>query len=217
MSLAHWRALAALLAITALLLPTTKARADGDPASDYLLTQKAFVPYDAKISATLSEQLVALANETSSKGYPIRIALIASPYDLGAVTALWAKPQQYARFLAAEVAFVYRGRLLIVMPNGFGTYQLGQQSKTEERVLARLKVERGNDGLARSAIIGIQKLAAARGLALSPLRVASPAKRNNQDRLTIGIALAAALAALAAGYVLIPGLRRRLRVRRIGP
>ena len=33
---------------------------------------------------------------------------------------LWAKPQVYARFLGAELRFVYKDTLLIVMPQGFG-------------------------------------------------------------------------------------------------
>ena len=33
---------------------------------------------------------------------------------------LWAKPQTYARFLGAELRFVYKDTLLIVMPQGFG-------------------------------------------------------------------------------------------------
>ena len=87
------------------------------------------------------EQLAALASDAAQEGYPIRIALIGSPMDLGSVTALWAKPQQYARFLGAEVSFAYRGRLLIVMPEGLGTYQLGHPSGSQRHALASVKVE----------------------------------------------------------------------------
>jgi hypothetical protein len=194
--------LAAVLALAA----ATTARADGDPASDFLLTQKVFLPYDARISATRSEQLAALASDAAREGYPIRIALIASPVDLGSVTALWAKPQQYAKFLAAEVSFAYRGRLLIVMPEGLGTYQLGHPSGRQRHALAGLKVEPGANGLAATAITAVERLAATRGITLRTRQFASPSKRNSNDRLRLGLIVAAALVVIAA---LLPVLRRR--------
>jgi hypothetical protein len=196
--------LAAVLALAA----TTMASADGDPASDLLLTQKVFLPYDARISATRSEQLAALASDAAREGYPIRIALIASPVDLGSVTALWAKPQQYAKFLAAEVSFAYRGRLLIVMPEGLGTYQLGHPSGRQRHALAGLKVEPGANGLAATAITAVERLAATRGVTLRTRQFASPSKRNSNDRLRLGLIVAAALVVIAA---LLPVLRRRRR------
>jgi hypothetical protein len=194
--------LAAVLALAA----ATTARADGDPASDFLLTQKVFLPYDARISATRSEQLAALASDAAREGYPIRIALIASPVDLGSVTALWAKPQQYAKFLAAEVSFAYRGRLLIVMPEGLSTYQLGHPSGRQRHALAGLKVEPGANGLAATAITAVERLAATRGITLRTRQFASPSKRNSNDRLRLGLIVAAALVVIAA---LLPVLRRR--------
>ena len=50
--------------------------------------------------------------------------MIASPTDLGSVTELWRQPQNYARFLAQELSLLYRGPLLVVMPNGYGRYRL---------------------------------------------------------------------------------------------
>ena len=35
------------------------------------------------------------------------------------------KPRTYAKFLGAEIAFAYRGRLLTVMSNGYGISQNG--------------------------------------------------------------------------------------------
>ena len=37
-----------------------------------------------------------------------RVAIIASPPDLGSVTELWHQPQNYARFLAQELTLIYR-------------------------------------------------------------------------------------------------------------
>jgi hypothetical protein len=199
--------LAAVLALVA----AGTARADGDPASDFLLTQKVFLPYDASISATRSAQLAALADDAARDGYPIRIALIASPTDLGSVTSLWAKPQQYAKFLAAEVSFAYRGRLLIVMPAGLGTYQLGHPSDSQQRALAGLKVAPGANGLAATAITAVERLAAARGITLRAPQGVSPSKRTSDDRLRLGLIVAAALVVAVA---LLPVMRLRRRRRR---
>lgn len=191
------------------LVAAATARADGDPASDFLLTQKVFLPYDARISATRSEQLAALASDAAREGYPIRIALIASPVDLGSVTALWAKPQQYARFLGAEVSFAYRGRLLIVMPDGLGTYQLGHPSGSQRHALASVKVEPGANGLAATAITAVERLAATHGITLHAPRVAAPSKRTSGDRLRLGLIAAAALVLVAALLPLVRMRRRR--------
>ena len=47
------------------------------------------VPYDANPNSPPARQLTALTMEASHDGYPIRVAVIASSYDLGSVTALW--------------------------------------------------------------------------------------------------------------------------------
>ena len=56
------------------------------------------------------------------------MAIIGAPVDLGAVTALWDKPPAYASFLGVELSLVYKQRLLIVMPNGFGFNWTGHPS-----------------------------------------------------------------------------------------
>jgi hypothetical protein len=200
-----------VVAVTVALVAAAPALADGDPASDFLLTQKVFLPYDARISSARSRQLAALVSDAARDGYPIRVALIASPTDLGSVTALWAKPQQYAKFLAAEVSFAYHGRLLIVMPAGLGTYQLGHPSGSQHRALAGVKVGPGANGLAATAITAVERLAAARGITLRAQPVASPSKRTSDDRLRLGLIVAAALVVAAASLPVMRLRRRRGR------
>ena len=79
-----------------------------------------FFPIDVKLPKAKQQELVSLVRDANKSGYAIRVALIGSPYDLGAVTSLWRKPRPYARFLGAELQFIYKHRLLVVMPNGFG-------------------------------------------------------------------------------------------------
>ena len=103
-----------------LLLAAPAALADGDPASDYLLTYQAFVPPDDGIPPAYANQLTELLTAERKAGYTIRVALIGTRYDMGSVVVLYRMPKQYARFLGQELFFVYKGRLLVVMPNGYG-------------------------------------------------------------------------------------------------
>ena len=109
----------------ALAAPTV-AQADGDPASDVLATQSAFIPWDTHVSAAQVAQLESLLSSAAHDGLPIRVALIASPADLGSVTALWRQPVAYAVFLDQELSLVYRGRVLVEMPDGVGLAQDGR-------------------------------------------------------------------------------------------
>jgi hypothetical protein len=97
------------------------ALADGDPASDIR------VPPDVRVymtngatSGDLEKRIQATAQKVTDAGLPIKVAIIGNKTDLGAVPQLWGKPQTYARFLGAELRFVYKDTLLIVTPQGFG-------------------------------------------------------------------------------------------------
>lgn len=112
--------LAALVVVIACLCAPAAARANGDPASDYLLAQNVFLPFTTKIDNNEVQRLDALLRESHKAGFPIRVAMILSPSDLGTAFSLFGKPQKYAAFLGLELSFVYRDRLLVVMPNGYG-------------------------------------------------------------------------------------------------
>ena len=198
------RAVAALALVAAALTFAMSARADGDPASDYLITQKVFFPYDLKVPPAKQQQLVALVDEANRAGFTLRVALISSSYDLGSITSLWQKPQTYARFLGAELKYVYKNRLLVVMPNGFGFNRPGRSAAPEYAVLAKIQVKPGPTGLVDSSLAAVQALAKASGVTLSGTTSARPSSRNH-DRLIIVIA---ALAALAVAVVLRLVLRR---------
>lgn len=197
---------AASLAAAALvaLLPA-HASADGDPASDYLLGQNVFLPFDVKIPPAKSSQLTQLLANAKRAGFPIRVAVIGTRYDMGSVTVLYGKPKQYARFLGTELKFIYRGRLLVVMPNGFG-YSVGGRSEPSSPIAGLAPP--GHDGtrLAGGAITAVQRLAAAEGVRLA-LPKAKPMHSANRDRVIIA-AVALTGVALVGGLMLV----RRLRV-----
>ena len=104
------------------------ALADGDPGSDVLLLQNLFV--DDTFPTAPQLRLGELLNATAAVGEPIRVAVISHSDDLGTVTRLWRQPKLYAEYLGYELSNSYSGRLLVVMPNGFGVYWAGSRSGT---------------------------------------------------------------------------------------
>lgn len=195
----------AFLAATLACMVASSARADGDPASDYLITQKVFYPYDLKVAPAKQLELVSLVDEANRAGFPIRVALVWSSYDLGSVTGLWQKPQLYARFLGAELKYVYKRRLLIVMPNGFGLNHPGHSSTSEHAVLSKIPIKPGQTGFVDSSVAAVRALAKASGVTLSATPSAAPSS-SSHDRIVIVLG---ATAALAVAVLLRLALRRR--------
>lgn len=175
------------------------ARADGDPASDVLVSENAFVPWDA--AATVGEQarLQAVLAAAARRGYPIRVALIASSSDLGSVTALWHQPQNYAEFLGQELSLAVHTRVLVVMPNGFGLYAAGGQRPSEHAALAGTGPAASPPRLATVAVTAVRNLAAATGHALPAAALASTANTGRSP----ASAETVSWIAFAAGAVLI--------------
>jgi cytochrome oxidase Cu insertion factor (SCO1/SenC/PrrC family)/thiol-disulfide isomerase/thioredoxin len=145
------------------------ALADGDPGSDVLVYQDLFVAGDAGLSIGQQTQLGDLLKIATRAGFPIRVAIISAPSDLGAVTALWRKPQAYARFLGYERSLAYKQRLLVVMPNGFGFNWPGHAAGAATRTLSGLAVRSGGTGLFAAAQSAVRALAAASGVKPAPI------------------------------------------------
>jgi hypothetical protein len=138
-------------------LAAPPARGDGDPASDVLATQSLFLPQDAGIPVAQQAQLQALLQEAAKGGFQLRLALIASPSDLGSIGELWRQPAAYASFLGQELSLLYRGDLLVIMPDGFGLYERGHP--VEARALSTVPIGRTGARLASTAMQAVQALA----------------------------------------------------------
>jgi hypothetical protein len=144
--------------------------ADGDPASDVLFAKNVFFPYPPP-SRLASDELLAAVSAVYAKHYRIKVALIASQTDLGAIPSLFGKPRQYAQFLGQELSSFYAGPLLIVMRAGFGIYDAGRSTAAEQRVLAGEHVGGASaDELADAATSAVGKLLAAGALASKDIR-----------------------------------------------
>ena len=156
----HLRTLSGLAVTLAIVALAAAARApsalaDGDPASDVLVSAPLFLPPDAGLTLHQQSELGALLEAAAKSGYPLRVAVIASPADLGSVTPLWRQPQSYAGFLGEELSLLYKGTLLVVMPDGFGLYGPGAAASAQRAALSATRREAWcDDDRGRRAAVG---------------------------------------------------------------
>jgi hypothetical protein len=203
--------IALALAPVALPLGSSPARADGDPASDVLLGENVFYPYTPPVSPSLRKALDAEAAAAGRAHFPIKIALIHSPLDLGAVPNLFDKPQQYANFLDQEISFQGRRPLLVVMPDGYGVQGLNAASAAVAGSLAKPGGV-ASDDLARAGVRAVGALAAAGGYEVGAGQKSSPAGSGPGATTIVLIALVSA--AIAAATIPLARRRREVSLRR---
>jgi len=199
-----------VLAIAAALAGTAAgtARADGDPASDVLLSDNVFLSYQSPYGSAEGRALEALAKEAKQQHFPMRVAVITQIADLGAIGGLYGKAQRYADFLASEITFVYRGTLVVAMngkPGGFGVHGPGA-TPAARRALARMKLPSTSvtaAELARLAATAMQRVAAASGHHLAAPSAAATKKKTSTRLLDLFLIAALSLAALGGGATLL--------------
>jgi hypothetical protein len=148
----------ALLALTC--AAPAVALGDGDPASDVLLSQNVFFGYSPP-SQKIQDELYSVTSAATRAGFPVRIALIDSRGDLGAIPQYFGRPEIYARYLSYELSDVVQGQLLVVMPTGFG-HAIDYRSLTL-RPLSGITIGPGPNGLGAAAVTAAERLAAAAG------------------------------------------------------
>jgi hypothetical protein len=145
------------------------AWADGDPASDILLTQDVFFPYAPPTSEKVKTALQDVLKKAKQAGYPMKVALINTEADLGAYPQLFNEPTKYSDLLSQELSTLNphgdplkAAHLLIVMPGGFGGSNLGEGvNRALEPV--RIDPEGGSDGLAQAAMAAVARIATENG------------------------------------------------------
>jgi len=195
--------LAFLLLILLAGLRPGSVRADGDPASDILVNQALFLPAEAAAPVRDQLRLVSLLNAARRAGLPIRVAIISSPSDLGAVSELWDEPRTYARFLGIELSLTARAPLVVVMPNGVGFYSPGRSATAIDDRVGRIATGASGSalvGAAQAAVIAVAQAGHVRGVppdreAGAGLR-APTSWRPTSDRV-FGLTVLACLAAAA--------------------
>ena len=157
-----------------------------------------FLPFESKVSEIASQELTQVLASAKEQHFEVRVALIATPADLGAIPVLYRKPQRYADFLGQELVYYFKGVLLVVMPNGYGLYKARAKLPEDKKLLAELPPPGSTDGnaLAVSAKNAVRVLAQRRGLTLRTAAVSSSS--GNRGRVTLAAAVIA-LCLLALG------------------
>lgn len=155
------RALATALLLAALATPPA-ALADGDPASDVLLLQDAYLPYQPEVPKPIADALNRTLKQLKAAGYTLKVAVIATKTDLGAVPQFFGRPGPYASFLESEIKFNKAKPLLVVMQAGYGTAAIAPEVAASVTGLEKPSSGSG-DALGRAAVDGVLRIAAAAG------------------------------------------------------
>jgi hypothetical protein len=196
---------ALLVAALAALVAVPAASANGDPASDVLLTQKVFVGPEVPVSKGKLDALQKTVEAATANGYPIRVAVIAFTGDLGTAVSLWRRPQDYSKFLGSEIAFVYAKRLLVAMPAGFAVYNGRRSTAAEQRALKGLRPGQTPDALVESTTEAVRKLAASGGVQV-PVYSSGGGGHDWRDRIIIAV-----VGLLVVALIVVAGSRLRAR------
>jgi LPXTG-motif cell wall-anchored protein len=197
--------------VTAALLVTTLvpalAVADGDPASDVLLGANVFYPYTPSVAPSVQRELNAETAAAKQAGFPVKVALIASPVDLGVIPSVFGKPQTYADFLDQEISFVRAQPLLVVMAAGYGVQGIKAPAGAALDGLAKPGGTSSTE-LAQAAITAVAKLAAASKHPITEPSAASTPRNTGGNGSTTPIVIGLAVAIVLVASALIV-LRRR--------
>jgi hypothetical protein len=188
------------------------ARADGDPASDYLLVQSTFLsPFDGHIAAVASKSLIQLVAAAQQKGLALKVAVIVTPYDLGSVPILFDKPETYAKFLGEEDFYYWKDELLVVMPNGYGLFKSSGTPALDAATIRKLPFTDTKSGtaLVLAAQRAVEVLARGRGIALGGAVSSKASSGSSSGSERLEIAAAVVIALLVGGAVRLLGRRRR--------
>ena len=198
---------AAAAAATLLAFAAPPAGADGDPASDYLLLTDVFYPFYSNKPKQELTQLQDTVKAAKKLGYPVKVAIITSPYDLGTVSLYWKKPEQYARFLSLELSFAYKGRLLIVSPNGYGYVEHMKPVPGKLAIVKKVPIGTGSSGLLETGDAAVRALAKSSGITLPGATHSSSGSGSNTSDIIIIVVAALVLVAVSAGVSFL--IRRR--------
>jgi hypothetical protein len=185
--------------------------ADADPASDFPPLRDSSLPPNA--AGPAQRQLDRLLKVARARGHPFKVAVIATPADLGAITSLFNHPQSYAKFLHGEIAGFVHGpaaTLVVVMPAGVGIQ--GRDAAAGRKVAAAIRPEAREPPaqLTDTAIVMVERVASAAGQPLPPVKLATP-PASTAPQSGRGVFLWLAVAALVLGVTGLVAMGRALR------
>ena len=184
------------------------ARGDADPPSDVLIGADAYYPYTPVVPAPLKASLDGLLRKSRARGHVYKVALIASPADLGAATVLYGKSQRYATFLFGEIkSYLARQSPTLIVVTGTGLAVRGRDATALGRAaLFRLAPQSNPTAarLAQEALQAVESVARANGHPLPKVTYVSARQHaSHSGRIALLFALAAMLAAGVSAAVFL--------------
>jgi hypothetical protein len=200
--------LAALLALTVVAAAAPGALADADPASDVLLLQDVYYPYQPAVADKLRRTLDGVVAASKKAGYPVKVAMIESSADLGAIPQFVGRPAAYAPFLGREIAFKTKDPLLVIMPAGIATYNVSARAQQAIRSV-KIDESQQSNGLVAAAIEAVPKMATASGHPVAAVPVPSATTHTKSGGGTSPLVVFGAPVLLVAIAALVAALRRR--------
>jgi hypothetical protein len=207
------------MTLAAALAAASVASAHGDPSTHMLESDNLYPAVASRPSQSLELKLIGLLGAAAGKGYPVKVALVATEDDLLDATML-RRPQVYADYLQRQLGgpTAFRAPLVVITPFGFGVSGRELRGGHLQRVPTakrwapleglRLSPKADGNALARAALTAVRSIARGAGRSL-PARVA-PASyvaatrtRDSGFGIWLPIVLAVSLFALAwLGYEL---------------
>ena len=152
------RALPAVVAVLLALAAPGGPMGHGDPASHYLEAESLYPAFADRPSQAVELELLDLLQAAERRGYPIKVALVASADDLTDDPSMIRRPQRYADFVGRELGT--SAPIVVVTPFGFGVSGAGARRS----LVAGLNVpRRDGDALARAAMGAVRQIARAGG------------------------------------------------------
>src|SRR5437763_16945161 len=119
-------------------------------------------PHRPPVSDRLRRTLDRLVAQSQKAGYPVKVAMVESAVDLGAIPQLFGKPAEYAPFLGREIAFKTKSPLLVIEPAGIATNNVTAKA---QQAIQPIKIDQSqrSNGLVAAAIQAVPKMATASG------------------------------------------------------
>jgi hypothetical protein len=173
-----------------------------------LLLQSVYYPYQPPVSDKLRRTLDRVVAASQKAGYPVKVALVESQVDLGAIPQLFGRPAEYAPFLGREIAFKSKAPLLVIMPAGIATNNVSAKA---QQAIQGIKIDasKQSDGLVAAAIEAIPKMATASGHPVAAVPVPSSGGGKKTGGGTSPLIVFGAPVLLVALAALVAALRRR--------
>jgi len=196
--------LLAALAVVATVAETVDfALADGDPASDVLLQQDYFLPYQPPVCAQLKNALAQATLRSDAAGYRVKVAVIESPTDLGLATTFFGRPAAYADFLGRELRSfsphlqkqLTGVPLVVVMPQGIALFQASDRANQAVKGIA-VSSSADSNALTRAAVKAVPAIAAAAGHPIKDPPIASGCSHKKSTTLLFVLPILLVLAAV---------------------